>query len=59
MKVFNLWWLKIDLGWFEHAERRYVVSIVKRIGQMEISQTTRGRRRPRKTIEKLLSLYLD
>jgi len=37
---------------FEHVERRLVDSVVTRIDQMEGSQITRGRGRPRKTIKK-------
>ncbi len=34
---------------FEHVERRLVDSVVMRVDQMEGSQITRGRGRPRKT----------
>jgi hypothetical protein len=38
------------LRWFEHVERRFVVSIVMRIDQVEGIQIARDRRRRRKTI---------
>jgi hypothetical protein len=38
------------LRWFGHVERRHVNYVVRRIDQMESSQITRGKRRPRKTI---------
>jgi len=37
------------LRWFGHVERRPVNSAVRRVDQMEGSQITRGRGRPRKT----------
>ena len=42
------------LRWFGHVERRPVDSVVRRVDQMERSQTTRGRGRPRKTIREVI-----
>lgn len=51
------------LGWFGHVERRLADSVVRRVGQMEGSQITRGRGRPRKTnretIKKDLWFFLE
>jgi len=38
------------LRWSGHVERRLVDSVVRRVDKMKISQITRGRGRPRKTI---------
>jgi len=38
------------LKWFRHVKRRLVVSVVRRVHQMEDSRIIRGRGRPRKTI---------
>ena len=40
--------------WFQHVERRPVNSVVRRVNQIEGSQTTRGRGRPRKTIKETI-----
>ena len=42
--------------WFGHVERR---PVVKRIDQMEDSQITRGRGRPRKTIRGTIMKNLE
>lgn len=34
------------LRWFRHVERRQVDSVVRKVYQMEDSQTTRGKGRP-------------
>jgi len=44
------------LRWFEHVERRHVNAVVRRVDQMEGTQITRGRGRPRKTIKKDLEI---
>jgi hypothetical protein len=36
------------LRWFGHVERRPMDSVVRRVDQMEGSQITKGRGRPRK-----------
>jgi len=43
--------VETNLMWFEHAERRLVDYVVRRVNQKEGSQITRGRGRPRKTIK--------
>ena len=40
------------LGWFGHVERRLVDSMVRRVYQMERSQTTRGK--PKKTTREVI-----
>ena len=47
------------LRWFEHLERRHVDSVVRRVDQMEGSQITRGRGRPRKTIRETVMKDLE
>jgi len=42
------------LKWFGHVERRHVDFVVWRVDQMEGSQITRGRGRPRKTIRETI-----
>jgi len=42
------------LMWFGHVERRHVDSVVRRVDQMESSQITRDRGRPRKTIRETI-----
>ena len=44
---------------YGHAERRHVDSVVRRIDQLERSQTTRGRGRPRKTIREVIKKYIE
>ena len=44
------------LMWFGHVERRPIDSVVRRVDQIEDSQITRGRGRPRKTIRKDLEI---
>ena len=46
--------VETKLRLFEHVERRDVDFIVKRMDQMEESQITRGRGRPRKTIRETI-----
>lgn len=38
--------------WFEHVERRLVDDVKKRVDQIERSQTTRARGKPRKNYKK-------
>jgi hypothetical protein len=45
--------------WFRHVERRLVDSVIRRIDQMERSQITRGRGRPRKTIRETIRKDLE
>jgi len=47
------------LRWFEHVERRRVDSVVRRVDQIERSQITRGRGRPRKTIRETIGKGLE
>jgi len=47
------------LRWFRHVERRHANSVVRRVDQMEGSQITRGRGRPRKTIRETIKKDLD
>jgi len=42
------------LRWFGHVERRLVDVVVRRVDQMEDSQITRGRGRPRNTIRETI-----
>jgi hypothetical protein len=42
------------LRWFGHVGRRPIDSVIRRVDQMEGSQITRERGRPRKTIKKNL-----
>jgi len=44
------------LMWFGHVERRPIDSVVRRVDQIEDSQITRGRGRPRKTIRKYFEI---
>jgi len=44
------------LRWFGHIERR---PVVRRIDQLEDSQITRGRGRPRKTIREIIKKDLE
>lgn len=39
---------KTRLWWFENVEKRHVDFVVRREDHMEATQTTRGRRPPRK-----------
>jgi hypothetical protein len=48
--------VEIWLRWFEFVGRRHVESVVRRVDQMEGSQTARSRDRPRKTIKKGLEI---
>jgi len=48
--------VEIRLRWFELVGRRPVDSVVRRVDQMEGSQTARSRDRPRKTIKKGLEI---
>lgn len=50
--------MKNKLRQFEHVKRRHIYSIVKRVDQMEESQITRGRERPKKTITEIIKKYL-
>jgi len=47
------------LRWFEHVERRPVDSVGRRGDQMEGSQITRGRGRPRKLIRETIKKDLE
>jgi len=47
------------LRWFWHVERKPVDSVVRRVDQMEGSQITRGRGRPRKTIRETIRKNLE
>jgi len=47
------------LTWFGYIERRPVDSVVRIVDQMEDSQITRDRGRPRKTIRNYLGRYRD
>ena len=47
------------LRWFGHVERRPVNSAVRRVDQMEGSQITRGRGRPRKIIRETIRKDLE
>jgi len=51
--------LETRLGWFGHVERRTMDSVVRRVDQMEKSQITRGRGRPRKTIRETIRKDLE
>ena len=48
--------MEIRLRWFELIVRRPVDFVVRRVDQMEGSQTARSRDRPRKTIKKGLEI---
>lgn len=45
------------IRWFGHGERRLVDYIVRRVQQIDGSQTARGRGRPRKLLRKTLKNY--
>jgi hypothetical protein len=45
--------------WFGHVERRLVDSAIRRVYQMEDSQITRGRGRPRKTMRETIKKDLE
>ena len=47
------------LRWFAHVERRPMDSAVRRVDQMEGSQITRGRGRPRKTMRETIRKDLE
>lgn len=47
------------LSWFGHVERRLVDYVVKRIDQMEKSQTTRSGGRLRKPIRETIKKHLE
>jgi len=47
------------LWWFGHIERRLVDYVVRIVNQMEGSQITRGRGRPRKTIREAIRKDLE
>jgi len=47
------------LRWFGHVERRPIDSVVRRVDQMEDSQITRGKGRPRKTIRETIKKDLE
>jgi len=47
------------LRWFGHVERRPIDSVVRRVDQMEDSQITRGRGRPRQTIRETIRKDLE
>ena len=49
----------IRLRGFGHAERRLVGYVVRRVDQMEKSQTTRGRGRRKKTIREVIKKDLE
>ena len=51
--------VKNRLTWFGHVERRLVDSVVRRVDQMDDSQITRGRGRPRKTIRETIKKDLE
>ena len=51
--------VETGLRWFGHAERRPVDVLVRRVDQMEDSQITRGRSRPRKTIRETIKKDLE
>jgi hypothetical protein len=51
--------VETKLRWFEHAERRHVDYIVRRVNQMEDSQITRGRGRARKIIRETIMKDLE
>jgi len=51
--------LEIRLRWFGHVERRPMDFVVRRVDQMEGSQITRGRGRPRKTTSETIKKDLE
>jgi len=51
--------VEIKLRWFEHAERRHVDFVVRRVDQMKSSLIIKGRGRLKKTIEIDLEYELD
>ena len=40
------------LRWFGHVEKRHIDYVVRRVDQIKDSQITKGRGRPRKTIDR-------
>lgn len=46
------------LMWFEHVDRSPVDYEVRRVNKMDRSQTTRDRRRSRKTLREVIKKYL-
>ena len=47
------------LRWFRHVKRRSVYYVVRRVDQIEGSQISRGRWRPRKTIRDTIKKDLE
>jgi len=47
------------LRWFGHVERRLVDLVVRRVDQMEGSQITRGRGRPRKNTRETIKKDIE
>jgi hypothetical protein len=47
------------IRWFRHVERRPVDYVLRRVDQIEGSQITRGRGRPRKTIRETIKKDLE